>query len=48
MVLALVALDLDGIEYVGTGFEHHSKLELSGGRIDGRLRRWKSVRTGAQ
>jgi hypothetical protein len=46
--MALVALDPDRIEHIGSGFERNYKLALSGGRIDGRLWQREPVRTGAQ
>ena len=46
--MALVALDLDGIKHVGSGFKRYPELALSGVRVDGRLRRWEPMRTGAQ
>jgi len=41
--MALVAMDPDRIKHVGSGFERHPELALSGRRVDGRLWRWKPV-----
>jgi hypothetical protein len=47
-VLALVALDLDGIDHVGSVSEHANELALSEWWIDGWMRWWESLRTGTQ
>lgn len=43
-----MALGPDRIDHAGPGFERHYELALSGRRIDGGLRWWEPVRTGAK